>query len=290
MHPASRRTRSCHAVADMVPSNLPPEVRDDIVQFIFMALLEGSLRRDEVKARIGQFVKEHNREANKHDTGKYGLISLDAPIFADGSTNPGRHNQPRPLGLDARGGPKVDGTARQSLSRQVAQHGLAGLFGLSQRFEGRAADLDRARFLMMDRTPGRHEAGSSVKAGTVAALIADHERKALAAPAPYFHVRDGTNDAGELHGPFPPPTYVLGWICRRSNALAKMVSSATAGLFAAQLRADSKTGRGFAGGVPASFRTGAAADSAAGFLARAGASQAGYFSNQFSRARSTRND
>ena len=51
MHPASRRTRSCHAVADMVPSNLPPEVRDDIVQFIFMALLEGSLRRDEVKAR-----------------------------------------------------------------------------------------------------------------------------------------------------------------------------------------------------------------------------------------------
>src|SRR5580704_9269785 len=128
MHPASRRTRSCHAVADMVPSNLPPEVRDDIVQFIFMALLEGSLRRDEVKARIGQFVKEHNREANKHDTGKYGLISLDAPIFADGSTNPGRHNQPRPLGLDARGGPKVDGTARQSLSRQVAQHGLAGLF------------------------------------------------------------------------------------------------------------------------------------------------------------------
>ena len=99
------------------------------MQFIFMALLEGSLRRDEVKARIGQFVKEHNREANKHDTGKYGLISLDAPIFADGSTNPGRHDQPRPLGLDARGGPKVDGTARQSLSRQVAQHGLAGLFG-----------------------------------------------------------------------------------------------------------------------------------------------------------------
>ena len=105
----------------MVPSNLPPEVRDDIVQFIFMALLEGSLRRDEVKARIGQFVKEHNREANKHDTGKYGLISLDAPIFADGSTNPGRHDQPRPLGLDARGGPKVDRTARKAyLARSLS--------------------------------------------------------------------------------------------------------------------------------------------------------------------------
>src|SRR5258708_36499643 len=93
-------------------------------------------------------------------------------------------------------GPKVDGRAsQQCLFRQVFQHGLAGFFGLSQRFEGRAADLDGARFLMMDRTPGRHEAGSSVKAGTAAALIADHERKAIAAPAPYFHVRDGTNDA-----------------------------------------------------------------------------------------------
>jgi hypothetical protein len=80
----------------------------------------------------------------------------------------------------------------------MAQHGRAGFFGFSQRFEGRAADHDGARFLMMDRTPGRHEAGSSVKAGTAAALIADHERKAV--PAPYFHVRDGTNDASELHG------------------------------------------------------------------------------------------
>ena len=68
----------------------------------------------------------------------------------------------------------------------MAQHGLASFFGLSQRFEGRAADRDGARFLMMDRTPGRHEAGSSAKAGTAAALIADHERKAVAAPAPYF--------------------------------------------------------------------------------------------------------
>jgi hypothetical protein len=52
----------------------------------------------------------------------------------------------------------------------------------------------------MDRTPRRHEAGSSVKAGTAAALITDHERKAVVARVPYFHVLDGTNDAGELHG------------------------------------------------------------------------------------------
>jgi hypothetical protein len=86
------------------------------------------------------------------------------------------------LGLDARGGPKDDGRARQCLSRRVAQHDLAGFFGLGQRFEGRAADRDGARFLMMDRTPGRHEAGLSVKAGTVAALITDDERKAVVLP------------------------------------------------------------------------------------------------------------
>jgi len=97
--------------------------------------------------------------------------------------------------------PKVDGRAsQQCLSRQVPQHGLASFLGFRERVEGRAADLDGARFLMMDRTPGRHEAGSSMKAGTAAALIADHERKAVAASAPYFYVRDGTNDAAELHG------------------------------------------------------------------------------------------
>src|SRR5258706_3228682 len=84
------------------------------------------------------------------------------------------------------------------LSRQVSQHGLAGFFGLSERFKGRAADLDGAAALM-DRTPRRHEASASVKAGTVAALMTDHEGKAVAARAPYFQVLDETNDAGELH-------------------------------------------------------------------------------------------
>src|SRR5882672_5171201 len=88
------------------------------------------------------------------------------------------------------------------LSRQVSQHSLAGFFGLSERFKGRAADLDGAAALM-DRTPRRHEAGASVKAGTAAALITDHEGKAVAARAPYFQVLDGTNDGGELHSHSP---------------------------------------------------------------------------------------
>jgi hypothetical protein len=61
----------------MVPWHLPPEVRDDIAQSIFLALLDGSLRRDEVKARLTQFVADQNRDANKHGTGKYGLWSID---------------------------------------------------------------------------------------------------------------------------------------------------------------------------------------------------------------------
>ena len=73
----------------MVPRHLPPDVRDDIAQSIFVALLDGSLRRDEVKARVQRFVAAHNREANKHGVGKYGLWSIDAPAFAEGSTTLG---------------------------------------------------------------------------------------------------------------------------------------------------------------------------------------------------------
>jgi len=85
------------------------------------------------------------------------------------------------------------------LTRQVSQHGHAGFFGLSERFKGRASDLDGALVLIY-RTPRRHEAGASVKAWTAAAFITDHKRKTVAARVPYFHVLKGTNDACELHG------------------------------------------------------------------------------------------
>src|ERR1700681_3184211 len=82
--------------------------------------------------------------------------------------------------------------------RQVSQNGLAGFFGLSKRFKGRAADPDGGR-ISRERAPRCHIAGRPVKAGTAAALVTDHEGKAVAAGVPYFHVLDGTNDAGELH-------------------------------------------------------------------------------------------
>jgi hypothetical protein len=69
------------------------------------------------------------------------------------------------------------------LTRQVSQHGHAGFFGLSERFKGRASDLDGALVLIY-RTPRRHEAGAPVKAWTAAAFITDHKRKTVAALAP----------------------------------------------------------------------------------------------------------
>jgi len=59
-------------------------------------------------------------------------------------------------------------------TRQVSQHGVAGSFGLSERFEGRAANLDCGPVLI-DRTPRRYKACVPVKAGTAAALVTNHE-------------------------------------------------------------------------------------------------------------------
>jgi hypothetical protein len=75
-----------YKIIGLMPSNLPPDIREDIVQSIFVAMLEGSLRRDDVRFRVQEFVAAHNRDANKHGTGKYWLRSIDAPAFAESST------------------------------------------------------------------------------------------------------------------------------------------------------------------------------------------------------------
>jgi hypothetical protein len=64
----------------MLPANFPD--KDDVVSDIFEAMLNGSLKREDVRARVGQFIAAHNRDANKYGVGKYGLRSLDAPIFS----------------------------------------------------------------------------------------------------------------------------------------------------------------------------------------------------------------
>jgi hypothetical protein len=77
-------------------------------------------------------------------------------------------------------------------SNQVHEHGRAGFLSLSERLKRRAADL------MARRTPGCHETGTSMKAGTAAALKADYERKAVAARGLFLQIH-GTDDAAELH-------------------------------------------------------------------------------------------
>jgi hypothetical protein len=74
---------------------------------------------------------------------------------------------------------------QQKLSRQVPQHDLAGFFGLSAHFKGRA-DNPHSAPVLMDRPPRRHEAvcprpgdAASVKAGTAAALITITNEKPL---------------------------------------------------------------------------------------------------------------
>ena len=80
---------------------------------------------------------------------------------------------------------------------QVHEHGHAGFLSLSERLKRRAADLYGAPVLI-DRTPGCHEAGASMKAGTAAARKTDYERKTVAGRVPYLQIHE-TNDAAELH-------------------------------------------------------------------------------------------
>ena len=80
-----------HKIASMVPDGLPPHVRDDIAQSILLALMEGTLRRDQVRARVQPFVKDHNRmfPTKFAKFGDSPLYSLDEVLFDDSTTTRG---------------------------------------------------------------------------------------------------------------------------------------------------------------------------------------------------------
>jgi hypothetical protein len=67
----------------------------------------------------------------------------------------------------------------------------------SERLKRRATDLYGTPVLI-DRTPGCHEAETPMKAGTAAARKTDYERKTVAGRVPYLQIHE-TNDAAELH-------------------------------------------------------------------------------------------
>ncbi|WLA52332.1 hypothetical protein QIH80_20920 [Bradyrhizobium elkanii] len=73
----------------MLPTNFPD--RDDVVSRIFESLLDGSLRREDVKARVKFFIAEHNRlfPTKFAKFGDSPLLSLDEAMFDDGSATRG---------------------------------------------------------------------------------------------------------------------------------------------------------------------------------------------------------
>jgi hypothetical protein len=78
-------------ILGMIPTGLPPDKRDDIAQSILLALLEGSLRRDQVKSRVRQFVADHNRmfPTRYAKFGDSPLVSLDEVLFDSGTETRG---------------------------------------------------------------------------------------------------------------------------------------------------------------------------------------------------------
>jgi len=92
------------------------------------------------------------------------------------------------------------------LSRQVYKHGSAGSLGLSERFKRLTAQHDGGR-VEFELAPGGHETGRPLKAGTSAALMADHERKAVAGRAPNFHILDGNTVEVQVYFAAPSADY-----------------------------------------------------------------------------------
>jgi hypothetical protein len=84
-------TNDFYKIVKMVPVYLPSDVRDDIAQSILVAMLEGALQRDQVRARVQQFVASHNRmfPTKYAKFGDSPLVSLDEVLYEDGTTTRG---------------------------------------------------------------------------------------------------------------------------------------------------------------------------------------------------------
>jgi hypothetical protein len=70
-------------ISAAVPRHLPRDLRDDAIQNIWLAVLEGRLKRTEIAARAREFINAEFRSAHdKHSK----TSSLDVPIWLDSST------------------------------------------------------------------------------------------------------------------------------------------------------------------------------------------------------------
>ncbi|WP_157791061.1 hypothetical protein [Bradyrhizobium elkanii] len=73
----------------MLPANFPD--KDDVVSRIFESILDGSLRREDVRARVKFYIAEHNRmfPTKFAKFGDSPLLSLDEVMFEDGAATRG---------------------------------------------------------------------------------------------------------------------------------------------------------------------------------------------------------
>jgi hypothetical protein len=65
-------------------ANLWEGERGDVMSLMFIAVAEGRVRPRDAAARLPEFLRDHRRQF-----GKFGPLSLDAPIFEDGATTLG---------------------------------------------------------------------------------------------------------------------------------------------------------------------------------------------------------
>jgi hypothetical protein len=78
-----------YKIRAMLPANFPG--RDDVVSDIFEAILNGSLRREDIRARVKHYVTAHNRmfPTNYAKFGDRPLLSLDEVLYDDGTATRG---------------------------------------------------------------------------------------------------------------------------------------------------------------------------------------------------------
>jgi len=86
---ARDETNDYHKILAMLPLGFPD--RDDVVSAVFEDLLTGTLKREDVKARLRSYIVAHNRmfPTKYAKFGNSPLVSLDEVMFEDGSMTRG---------------------------------------------------------------------------------------------------------------------------------------------------------------------------------------------------------
>jgi len=96
---AREEANDYHGILALFPANFPG--RDDAAHDLFVAVFEGSLKREDVRARVKHCIAAHNRmfpTKNAKFAGRP-LVSLDAQLFCEGTMTLGDTISHGALGL-----------------------------------------------------------------------------------------------------------------------------------------------------------------------------------------------